>query len=188
MLFTPTTLDGAFVIDLEKRADDRGFFARTWCRHEFRAHGLVEDFVQANVSYNHRKGTLRGMHFQLAPHEEVKLVRCTRGSIFDVIVDVRPGSATYLQWIGVELTAANYRMLYVPAGFAHGFQTLEDNTEVVYQVSAFYAPQAERGARYNDPAFAIEWPLPVEVISEKDRHWPDFQAVAARPRVQEDRK
>lgn len=176
MLFTPAKLAGAYLIDLEKRADDRGFFARTWCRNEFRAQGLVEEFVQANVSYNRRKGTLRGMHYQLAPHEEVKLVRCTRGRIYDAIVDLRPGSPTYLQWIGVELSAANYRMLYVPAGFAHGFQTLEDETEVTYQVSAFYAPQAERGARYDDPAFGIQWPLPVEVISEKDRTWPDFLA------------
>lgn len=176
MIFNPTKLAGACLIDLEKRSDDRGFFARTWCRKEFSAQGLVEEFVQANVSYNRRKGTLRGMHYQLAPHEEVKLVRCTRGSIYDAIVDVRPDSPTYLQWIGVELTAANYRMLYVPAGFAHGFQTLEDDTEVVYQVSAFYTPQAERGARCNDPAFGIRWPLPVAVISEKDRTWPDFCA------------
>lgn len=174
MIFTETELPGAYIIELEKRADDRGFFARTWCQNEFEQHGLVARIVQVNMSSNHKKGTLRGMHYQLAPHSETKLVRCTKGGIYDVIIDLRPDSPSYLRWIGVELTEDNYRMLYVPEGFAHGFQTLADNTEVTYQVSAFYTPGAERGARYNDPRFAIEWPLPVAVISEKDAAWPDY--------------
>jgi dTDP-4-dehydrorhamnose 3,5-epimerase len=168
MLFTETNLPGAYLLDFEKREDNRGFFARAWCQREFEEHGLVPDLVQVNVSFNHQKGTLRGMHMQRPPHEETKLVRCTRGAIFDAIVDMRPESPTFLQWFGVELTADNYKMLYVPKGFAHGYQTLTDGAEVVYQVSAFYAPGAERGLRWDDPAFGIDWPLPVSVLSDKD--------------------
>jgi dTDP-4-dehydrorhamnose 3,5-epimerase len=174
MKFRETELKGAFIIDLEKREDERGFFARSWCQKEFEEHGLTPTVVQANISYNKKKGTLRGMHYQAAPYEETKLVRCTRGAIVDVIIDVRPKSATFRKWIGVELTASNYTMLYVPEGFAHGFQTLEDDTEVVYQVSQFYTPGAERGIRWNDPAFQIKWPGPVETTSDKDANWPDF--------------
>lgn len=174
MLFTETHLKGAFIIEIEKLDDNRGFFARSWCRNEFNAHGLASSVVQANVSSNKKKGTLRGMHYQLAPHEETKLVRCTRGAIYDVIVDLRPASPTYARWVGVELTAENYRMLYVPENFAHGFQTLEDDTEVTYQVSQFYAPGSESGIRWDDPAFSIEWPIEVRVISDKDKRWPDY--------------
>lgn len=174
MLFHETRLEGAFVIELEKREDTRGFFARGWCQKEFEDHGLVAQVVQANVSYNRKKGTLRGMHYQVAPVEETKLVRCVRGGIYDVIIDLRPESPTYKQWMGVELTAENYKMLYVPENFAHGVQTLEDDTEVIYQVSQFYTPGAERGIRWNDPAFRIEWPQDIEVISDKDADWPDY--------------
>jgi dTDP-4-dehydrorhamnose 3,5-epimerase len=174
MLFHETELNGAFVIELEKRADERGFFARSWCQREFEQHGLVAHVVQANISLNIHKGTLRGMHYQAAPYEETKLVRCTRGAIYDVIVDLRSKSPTYRKWIGVELTAENYKMLFVPEGFAHGFQTLVDDTEVIYQVTQFYTPGAERGARWSDPAFGIKWPLPVEVISKKDSEWAEF--------------
>lgn len=174
MIFNETSLKGAYVIDLEPRQDERGFFARTFCRREFEEHGLISYVVQANISFSHKKGTLRGMHYQLAPFAETKLVRCTRGALYDVIVDVRPDSPTFKQWFGVELTGDNYRMLYVPEGFAHGFLTLEDNTEASYQVSEFYAPGYEQGVRYNDPAFAIQWPLEVQVISDKDRSWPDY--------------
>lgn len=175
MIFTETELKGAYIIDLERREDERGFFARTWCQNEFEAHGLVARIVQANTSYNKLKGTLRGMHYQRAPYAETKLVRAVRGAIVDVIVDLRTDSPTYKRWISVELTADNRRALFVPEGFAHGFQTLEDNTDVSYQVSAFYTPGAEGGARYNDPAFDIQWPLPINVISDKDATWPDFE-------------
>ena len=175
MIFTETELKGAYIIDLERREDDRGFFARTWFQQEFEAHGLVARIVQANMSYNKLKGTLRGMHYQRSPYAETKLVRAVRGAIIDVIIDLRPGSPTYKRWIGVELTANNRRALFVPEGFAHGFQTLEDDTDVSYQVSAFYTPGAEGGARYNDPAFDIQWPLPISVISEKDAAWPDYE-------------
>lgn len=175
MIFTQTELKDAYIIDIERRSDERGFFARTWCAQEFAQHGLVATIAQANMSYNARKGTLRGMHFQRAPHAEVKIVRCTRGAIYDVIIDLRPDSPTFKRWIGVELTQDNQRMLYVPEGFAHGFQALTDDTETAYNVSAFYTPGAEGGVRYNDPAFDIQWPLPVSVISEKDANWPDFQ-------------
>lgn len=174
MKFHETELKGAFIIEPEKRADDRGFFARSWCQKEFEQHGLVPRVVQANISNNKYKATLRGMHYQASPYEETKLVRCTRGAVYDVIIDVRPDSPTYRRWIGVELTASNYKMLYVPEGFAHGFQTLEDDTEVIYQVSQFYTPSAERGIRWNDPLFQIKWLTPVETISEKDANWPDF--------------
>ena len=175
MIFRETELPGAFVIEPERREDDRGFFARSYCANEFEAHGLNPRVVNTNLSYNARRATLRGMHFQRSPYEEAKLVRCTRGGIFDVIIDLHPSSPTYMQWIGVELTADNYRMLYVPEGFAHGFETLADDTDITYQVSEFYTPNSESGIRYDDPAFAIEWPLPVEVISDKDASWPDFE-------------
>lgn len=175
MTFNETPLGGAYAIDLEKHEDERGFFARCFCRREFAEHGLNTDMVQSNVSFSTRRGTLRGMHFQEEPHAEAKLVRCTQGTIFDVIVDVRPGSATYRDWFGVRLSSSNHRMLYVPEGFAHGFITLADRTEVMYQVSAFYAPDAENGLRYDDPAIGIDWPIPVEVISERDTSWPDLE-------------
>jgi dTDP-4-dehydrorhamnose 3,5-epimerase len=175
MIFTETKLKGAFVIDLEKRGDDRGFFARVFCRNEFEAHGLNSFVAQANTSYSKQCGTLRGMHFQRAPHQEAKLVRCTRGALHDVIVDLRRDSPTFREWVGVDLTAENYRMLYVPEGFGHGFQTLSEDTEVTYLVSEYYEPQAEGGVRFNDPAFGIEWPVEVTEMSEKDRNWPDFE-------------
>ena len=175
MIILPTALHGAYVIDLEKREDSRGFFARAWCRREFEQHHLVPDLMQANLSYNTIKGTLRGMHYQAAPYGEVKLVRCTRGRLYDVIVDLRPESSTYGRWLGIELTADNRLMLYVPAGFAHGYETLEDNTEALYLVSEYYTPGAERGVRYDDPAFEIVWPLPVTSVSEKDQQWPNFR-------------
>jgi len=174
MIFEETPLPGAFVIRLERREDDRGFFARSWCQHEFAAHNLIDRIVQVNTSYNRLRGTLRGMHWQQAPHAETKLVRCTRGALYDVIVDLRPDSPAYKRWVGVELTADNRDMLYVPEGFAHGFQTLVDGTEAIYQVSQFYTPGAERGARHDDPAFDIGWPLPVAAISDKDGGWPDY--------------
>jgi dTDP-4-dehydrorhamnose 3,5-epimerase len=177
VIFSPTRLEGAHVIELERREDDRGFFARAWCQKEFAERGLSTDLVQANVAWSERKGTLRGLHFQKPPHAETKVVRCTRGALFDVIVDLRPGSPTQLHWLGVELTADNRKMLYVPEGFAHGYQTLEDDTEAFYHVSAFYAPEAEWGVRWNDPAFGIEWPHPDgALLSEKDRTWPDYAA------------
>jgi dTDP-4-dehydrorhamnose 3,5-epimerase len=174
MKFHETELSGAYIIEPEKREDDRGFFARSWCQKEFEQHGLIPRVVQANISHNKKKGTLRGMHYQAAPYEETKLVRCTRGAIYDVIIDVRPASPTYRKWLGVELTAGNYKMLYVPEGFAHGFQTLEDDSEVVYQVSQFYTPGFERGVRWNDTAFQIEWPLAPTTMSDKDASWVDF--------------
>ena len=175
MIFTPTELDGAYVVDIEPREDERGFFARAWAREEFAGHGLSTEVVQANIAFNRRKGTLRGMHFQRDPHAEVKLVRCTRGAFYDVVVDLRASSPTHTRWIGVEITAENRRMLYVPEGFAHGYQTLADDTEAYYHVSAAYAPEAEGGVRWDDPAFGIEWPDPAPpVMSEKDRTWPDY--------------
>ena len=179
MLFEQTKLKDAYVIQLEKIEDQRGFFARAWCEKEFAQHGLAAVVRQANVSFNIRKGTLRGMHYQIAPHGEAKTVRCTRGAIFDVIIDLRPDSATYQQWFGVELTADNYKMLYVPENFAHGFLTLEDRSEVTYQVSEFYTPGAERGIRWNDPAFGIQWPAAAAVISDKDANWPDYKDAVA---------
>lgn len=175
MRFTPLELAGACVVDLERIEDERGFFARAWCRREFAEHGLNPEVVQCNLSFNHERGTLRGMHYQLPPHREVKLVRCIRGAIYDVIVDLRPASPTYKQWLGVELTAENRRMLYVPEGFAHGYQTLEEASEVFYQVSEFYQPGSEGGLRWNDPAIGISWPLEPTAISPKDRSHPDFE-------------
>lgn len=202
MIFVETKLKGAYLIEIQKLEDDRGFFARSYCFREFVAHRLNPRVVQCNISYNAKKGTLRGMHYQEAPFEEAKLVRCTTGTIYDVIVDLRPDSSTFCQWIGVELSSpsslltarsfqstaygspltadslpltAHYLMLYIPEGFAHGFITLEDHTEVFYQMSEFYAPDSARGFRWNDPAFGIEWPMEPVVISEKDRNYTEFR-------------
>jgi dTDP-4-dehydrorhamnose 3,5-epimerase len=164
------------VIELEKHADSRGFFARTYCEREFEAHGLKSRYMQCNVSFNKRKGTLRGMHFQTVPYEEAKVVRCTRGAIYDVIIDLRPASLTFKQHLAVVLSAESGKMLYVPEGFAHGFQTLEDDTEVFYQMSQFYAPEHGRGVRWNDPAFGIEWPEQERIILERDESYADFVA------------
>ena len=174
MRFTETKVAGAFLIEPEPIADERGFFARTFCRQEFADHGLNPELAQANVSFNHRKGTLRGMHYQQAPHQEAKLVRCTQGAIFDVVVDLRPDSPTYRAWFGTELSAGNRAMLYVPEDCAHGFLTLADDTEVAYQMSAPYVAAAGRGVRYDDPAFGIDWPGEVVVINERDRTYPDL--------------
>jgi dTDP-4-dehydrorhamnose 3,5-epimerase len=175
VIFEETKLPGAFVIDVERREDERGFFGRTFCVDEFSQHGLETGLVQANVSWNPRQGTLRGMHFQRAPHAEVKIVRATRGAVHDVIIDLRPDSPTYTQWIGVDLTAENRRALYVPEGFAHGFQTLVPDCEVHYLVTEVYTPEAEGGVRWDDPAFGIEWPDPANAfLSPKDAAWPDF--------------
>ena len=172
MIFRAAPLSGAFVIDLEQRTDSRGFFARTWCAREFAEHGLKPDVVQCNASFNYKAGVLRGMHYQVAPSTEVKLIRCTRGAIYDVIIDMRPDSPTYLQHFGIELSEENRTALYVPEMCAHGYQTLRPDTEVFYQVSEFYAPGKERGIRHDDPAFGIRWPLPVTEISPKDAAWP----------------
>ncbi len=176
MIFTETSLKGAFILELEKREDERGFFARSWCQKEFEAHGLNPRTVQCNVSFNKRKGTLRGMHYQVAPFEEAKLVRCTRGAIYDVIIDLRPGSPTFRRHVSDVLSQDNHRMLYVPEGVAHGFQTLEDNTEVFYQMSEFYSPQHARGVRYDDAAFGIQWKLASPIVNDRDRNYPDFIA------------
>jgi dTDP-4-dehydrorhamnose 3,5-epimerase len=174
MIFTETNLKSAFLIEPELRADERGFFARTWCQREFEAYGLQTRWVQCNISFNKKKGTLRGMHYQVAPYAEAKLVRCTRGAIYDVIIDLRYDSPTFKQWQAVNLTADNRQMLFIPEGFAHGFQTLEDNTEVFYQMSEFYAPDYAKGVRWDDPAFGISWPADERIISERDRSYPDF--------------
>jgi dTDP-4-dehydrorhamnose 3,5-epimerase len=172
MKFSPTPLNGAFLIELEPRADARGMFARAFCAQEFAAHGLETIFVQANVSSNVHAGTVRGMHFQRAPHAEVKLVRCTKGAIYDVIVDMREASSSYMRWFGAELTEENGAMMYVPKGFAHGYQSLSDGATVFYMVSAFYAPQSEGGLRYDDPRLSIAWPRAAADISDKDATWP----------------
>lgn len=175
MIFKETKLKGAFIIEVEPMRDNRGFFARAWCQKEFEAHGLITNFVQANVTFSPKKGTLRGLHYQIAPHEEVKLVRCTRGAIYDVIIDLRPESLTYKQWLGTELSAGNRKMIYIPGGFAHGYQIYMGDTEVFYQVGQFYAPEYERGIRWDDPAFGIEWPIASPLLlSEKDKRWPDY--------------
>ena len=171
MIFTETKLGGAFIIDLERREDDRGFFARTFCQNEFSDRGLEPVIAQANIAFNKKRGTLRGMHFQYPPAPETKLVRATRGAILDIIVDLRPESPTYLQSISVELSAENHRALYVPERFAHGYQVLEDGTETSYQVGEFYAPECEGGLRYDDPRLRLAWPLPVIEISAKDGAW-----------------
>ncbi|NLX05308.1 MAG: dTDP-4-dehydrorhamnose 3,5-epimerase [Phycisphaerae bacterium] len=176
MKFIETNFQGLFIIEIEPHADTRGCFARVWCQDEFRRHGLETRVVQCNLAYNHRRGTLRGMHFQAPPHEEIKIVRCVRGAVYDVAVDLRPSSRTYLQWLAVELTADNRRCLYLPAGFAHGYQTIVDEAEIFYQVSEAYHPQAERGVRWDDPIFSIHWPtVGHRIISEKDLAWPDFE-------------
>jgi dTDP-4-dehydrorhamnose 3,5-epimerase len=175
MRFAPTKLPGAYLLELERREDERGFFARTWCRDELSAHDLATDVAQCSVSRNTLAGTLRGLHFQMAPHEEGKLVRCTSGAIFDVIVDLRPESPTHTDWFGVELDAERGTALYVPKGFAHGFQTLANDSEVFYMMSDPYVAGAAAGVRWDDPSFGIEWPLPVRTISERDRSWPDYR-------------
>ena len=172
MRFTETPLKGAFVVEVEAQTDARGSFARTFCAREFRNKGLGESFVQCNISWNAQRGTIRGMHYQLAPSCEVKLVRCTTGALWDVIVDLREKSPTHLQSFGIELSARNRKALYIPEMFAHGFQTLEDGTEVFYQMSEFYSPDRSTGLRYDDPKIGIEWPMPVTSISEKDLQWP----------------
>jgi len=181
MLFTPTRLADAWIVDIEQRHDERGFFARSWCREEFAAHGLVAELAQCNLSGSSRRGTVRGMHFQQPPHDEAKLVRCTAGAIWDVIIDLRLDSPTFEAWQGFQLTAASHRSLYVPPGFAHGFQTLQDDTEVAYQMSVAHVPEAAAGLRHDDPAFAIPWPLPVSVISARDLSWPDYGTRLPRP-------
>ena len=175
MIFIETKLKGAYIIQLERIKDERGFFSRAWCKKEFDQHGLISRLVQCNFYFNRKRGVLRGMHYQIAPNEETKLVRCTKGSIYDAIIDLRPNSSTYKQWIGVELNAENRKMLFVPRGFAHGYQTLVNDTEVFCQVSEFYYPEAERGVRWNDPVFGIEWPITENLkISEKDENRPDY--------------
>jgi dTDP-4-dehydrorhamnose 3,5-epimerase len=179
MRFIETDLFGAWLIEPIPARDARGFFARTFCAREFAEHGLTTRFVQNSTSQSAARGTLRGMHFQRAPHAEAKVVSCLKGAVWDVMIDLRPESPTYRRWQGFELTASNYRQLYIPEGLAHGFQTLCDDAEVGYLISEFYEPKAAGGVRYDDPIFAIEWPLPVTVISEKDRTWPDFVDAAA---------
>lgn len=176
MKFSPTALAGACIIDIEPVSDERGFFARSWCREEFSRHDLNPDLAQCSISFNKKRGTLRGLHYQAKPHEETKVVRCTRGAIYDVIVDLRPQSPTFRKWFAVELSADNRRMLYVPAGLAHGFQSLTDDTEVFYQISTPYHPESARGVRWDDPAFGIEWPVAERIISDGDRRYPDFVA------------
>jgi len=174
MIFTETKLKGAYIIDIEKLEDERGFFARSWCQKEFSDHGLNPRLVQCNISFSARKGTLRGMHYQVEPFAEAKLIRCTMGSLFDVIVDIRNDSPSYKHYIGVTLTPQNRTMLYVPEGFAHGFITFEDNTEVCYQMSEFYSSDHASGFRWNDSSFGIQWPMDVRIISERDSCYPDF--------------
>jgi dTDP-4-dehydrorhamnose 3,5-epimerase len=172
MIFERTSLPGAYIVELDRKCDDRGFFARAFCAREFEEHGLPQTMVQANVSLSYRRGTVRGMHYQVAPAAEPKFVRCIRGAVWDVIVDMRPDSPTYLQHLGIELSADNRRALYVPDMFAHGNQALTDDAELFYLVGGFYTPGCERGLRHDDPALNIPWPLPVSVISDKDRAWP----------------
>ena len=174
MIFTETELKGSYVIDIERFEDERGFFSRSWCKEEFKKHGLNDHLVQCNISFNKKAGTLRGMHFQIPPHEEAKLVRCTMGAIYDVIIDLRKDSPSYKKNFGVTMTSENRKMLYVPEGFAHGFLTIEEETEVFYQMSEFYAPEYARGYRWNDPAFDINWLHTVSVISERDLSYPGF--------------
>jgi len=174
MIFRETKLKGAYIIELKPSDDERGFFARSFCQKEFAEHGLNPLIVQCNISYNKKKGILRGMHYQAAPYEEARLVSCISGAIYDVIIDLRRDSATYCQWFAVELSGDNYRMLYVPEGFAHGFQTLKDNTVVFYQMSEFYHPEYARGVKWDDQAFAIKWPIQNYIIAPKDRQFPDF--------------
>lgn len=177
MIFSETKLKGSYIIEIKRIEDERGFFGRSWCKKEMEENGLKGEIVQANTSFSFKKGTLRGMHYQVPPYEEAKIIRCVKGAIYDVIIDLRPGSAGYKKWIGTELTSDNYKMLYVPEGFAHGFITLTDNVEVYYNVTAFYTPGAEKGIRWNDPLFNIKWPVDPVVISAKDREHPDFKDV-----------
>jgi dTDP-4-dehydrorhamnose 3,5-epimerase len=172
--FHETKLQGLFEIHPEPQSDERGFFARTWCQKEFQDHGLNRNLAQCSISFNTQRGTLRGMHYQAAPYAETKLVRCTKGSIYDVVVDLRPQSPTFKEWFAVVLTSESRNMVYIPEQCAHGFLTLEDATEIVYQMSQFYSPESARGVRWNDPAFQIQWPAEVSVISERDRMYPDF--------------
>ena len=175
MIFNETKLPGAFIIEVKRLEDERGFFGRSFCRREFEERGLNPFVAQCNISFNRDAGTLRGMHYQAAPHAEEKLVRCTRGALYDVIIDLRPESPTFKRWVSLELTEENCRMLYIPKGFAHGFQTLVDETEIFYQMSTFYHPESSRGVRWNDPAFGIQWPETDRVIlSDRDRVWPDY--------------
>lgn len=174
MIFTETKLKGAFVIEIKKIGDERGFFGRSWCKNEMEEHGLNGAIAQINTSLSKFRGTLRGLHFQVAPHQECKMIRCTRGAIFDIIVDLRPDSPTFMQWVGEELTMDNHKALYSPKGFAQGFITLTDDAEITYFTTDFYAPGKDRGVRYNDPAFGIVLPLEPVVISDKDQQWPDF--------------
>lgn len=175
MLFKETKLRGAYILDLEPHYDERGFFSRAWCENEFKEYGLKTGIVQCNISYNNKKGTLRGMHYQKEPYCETKFIRCIKGSLYDVIIDLRVNSDTYGQWLGIELSEKDYRGIYVPEGFAHGFQTLEDNTCAFYQVTEFYTPGAEQGIKWNDSMFNIEWPIKENlIISDKDRNWPKF--------------
>jgi len=174
MIFTETRLKGAYIIEIEPLEDERGFFARSFCQKEFEQHGLNFSIVQCNLSYNKKKGTLRGMHYQMAPHKEAKLVSCIKGAIYDVIIDLRPNSPTCSQWLAVELSSENNNMIYVPEGFAHGFQTLKDDTMVFYQMSEFYHPECARGVRWNDPAFGVKWPLSHPILSERDQGYLDF--------------
>jgi dTDP-4-dehydrorhamnose 3,5-epimerase len=175
MTFHESKISGAFEIEPELKTDERGYFARTWCKKEFELYGLSSQLVQCSISFNVHAGTLRGLHYQVAPHAETKLVRCTKGSIYDVVVDLRRESPTFKNWIGVVLTGANHRMLYIPQGCAHGFLTLEPESEVFYQMSEFYNLEAVRGVRWDDPAFQVAWPKKVEVINERDRTYPDFK-------------
>lgn len=174
MIFNKTEISGVFAIDLEFNCDARGFFARSWCESEFRVHGLTPRIAQCSISFNERKGTLRGVHYQAQPWQEAKVVRCIKGSFYDVALDLRLGSPTYLKWFAAELSAANRRALYIPEGCAHGFLTLEDETEALYEISESYHPEAGRGVRWNDPAFGIVWPAEVRVISDRDRSYPDY--------------
>ena len=174
MIFEETKLKGVFIIELERHEDERGFFARSWSQSEFEARGLDFRIAESNISFNKKKGTLRGMHFQAAPHGQAKLVRCTAGGVFDCVIDLRPDSATFGQWLGVELSARNRLTIHVPDGFAHGFQTLEDATEVFYEMSQAYVPGSSRGVRWNDPVFSISWPLEITVINERDRLYPNY--------------
>jgi dTDP-4-dehydrorhamnose 3,5-epimerase len=174
MIFTETKLKDAFIIEIKKIEDERGFFGRSWCKREMEEHGLNSNVVQQNTSLSKMKGTIRGLHYQKHPYEETKLIRCTKGAIFDVIIDLRKDSPTFLQWMGVELTEDNYKMLYIPEKFAHGFLTLTNNSEVTYLVTQFYSPGVEGGIRFDDPVFNIQWPVPVEVVSDKDKSHPDF--------------
>ena len=176
MIFIETQLKGAFVIEPERITDERGFFARTWCQKELASRGLETRVAQCNISYNPQRGTLRGMHFQTAPCEEVKIVRCTRGEIYDVIIDLRPTSSTFKKWFCLTISEEKRNMLYIPKGFAHGFITLSDRVEVFYQMSEFYSPDHARGVRWNDPAFNISWPREVRLICERDNNYPDFEA------------